>query len=117
MNVIFKFERGDYLLNEIYHNLDEDIVKEIKEISRKYNNIKKVVLFGSRARRDNSPRSDIDLAIYLDVDSLELLEFIEDIENNTTTLLEFDFSNMNSIKDELFIEQVNKEGIVIYERH
>lgn len=34
---------------------------------------------------------------------------IENIENNTTTLLEFDFSNMNEIKDELFIKQVEIE--------
>lgn len=105
------------MLNKIDYNLEEDIIEEIKEISRKYHNIKKVVLFGSRARKDNSPRSDIDLAIYLDVKSSDLLEFIEDIENSTATLLEFDFSNMNSIEDEIFIEQVNKEGIVIYEKH
>ncbi|WP_195429058.1 nucleotidyltransferase domain-containing protein [Clostridium sp. D46t1_190503_E9] len=105
------------MLNKIDYNLDEDIIEEIKEISRKHHNIKKVVLFGSRARKDNSPRSDIDLAIYSAVDYSDLLDFIEDIENNTTTLLEFDFSNMNSIKYELFIEQVNKEGIVIYEKH
>lgn len=105
------------MLNKMDYNLDADIVEEIKEISRKYPNIKNVVLFGSRARKDNSPRSDIDLAIYLDINSSDILDFIEDIENNTTTLLEFDFSNMNSIKDELFIEQVNKEGIVIYEKH
>ena len=45
------------------------------------------------------------------------LNFIEDIENNTTTLLEFDFSDMKSVNDELFIEQVNKEGIIIYEKY
>ncbi|MBC5628175.1 nucleotidyltransferase domain-containing protein, partial [Clostridium sp. NSJ-6] len=44
-------------------------------------------------------------------------DFIEDIENNTTTLLEFDFSDMKSVNDELFIEQVNKEGIIIYEKY
>ena len=42
---------------------------------------------------------------------------IENIENNTTTLLDFDFSNMNEIKDELFIKQVEQEGITIYEKH
>ena len=74
----------------------------------------KVILFGSRARKDNGDRSDIDLAIYSEA---SISEFIEDIENNTTTLLEFDFSDMKSVSDELFINQVNKEGIIIYEKY
>lgn len=94
-------------------NLDKVVLGEIISISKKYSDIKKVVLFGSRARGDNEERSDIDLAIYC---NSSILEFIEEVENNTTTLLEFDFSNMNTIEDELFIEQVTKEGIILYEK-
>lgn len=95
-------------------NLDKAILEEIVEISKKHNEINKVILFGSRARKDNGDRSDIDLAIYSEA---SISEFIEDIENNTTTLLEFDFSDMKSVSDELFINQVNKEGIIIYEKY
>ena len=95
-------------------NLDKVVLKEIINISKKNNEINKVVLFGSRAREDNGDRSDIDLAIYCEN---SILDFIEDIENNTTTLLEFDFSDMKSVSDELFIEQVDKEGIIIYEKY
>ena len=75
-------------------NLEKRIVDEIIDISRKYKYINKVILFGSRARGDNSLKSDIDLAIYADN---SIVEFIEDIEMNTRTLLEFDFSDMNNI--------------------
>lgn len=95
-------------------NLEKRIVDEIIDIARKYKDINKVILFGSRARGDNSPKSDIDLAIYGNNSSVE---FIEDIEMNTHTLLEFDFSDMNFINDEFFIEQIKKEGIVIYEKY
>lgn len=95
-------------------NLEERIIDEIINISRKYKYINKVILFGSRARGDNSPKSDIDLAVYAD-DSIG--EFIEDIEMNVHTLLEFDFSDIKSICDEFFVEQVTKEGRVIYEKH
>ena len=94
-------------------NLSESIINEIIDISQKYYGINKVVLFGSRARGDNEVKSDIDLAIYCDGD---LSLFIEEIENTTHTLLEFDFSNMNNIVDDFFIEQVEKEGIVLYEK-
>lgn len=95
-------------------NLDKVVLEEIVEISKKHSEINKVILFGSRARKDNGDRSDIDLAIYSEA---SISEFIEDIENNTTTLLEFDFSDMKSVSDELFINQVNKEGIIIYEKY
>ena len=89
-------------------NLEKKIVEEIID------KIKKVILFGSRARGDNSIKSDIDLAIYCDT---SIVEFIEDIEMNTSTLLEFDFSDMKDIHDETFVSQVEKEGIIIYEKH
>lgn len=94
-------------------NLSKRIINEIIDISKKYYGINKVVLFGSRARGDNELKSDIDLAIYCDGD---LSLFIEEIENTTHTLLEFDFSDMNNIVDDFFIEQVEKEGIVLYEK-
>lgn len=100
--------RGDFL------NLDGEIVDSIIAISKKYKGINKVVLFGSRARGDNELKSDIDLAVYADYD---IFEFIEQIENTSPTLLEFDFSNMRRIDDEIFIEQVEKEGVTLYEKY
>ena len=94
-------------------NLSKRIINEIIDISKKYYRINKVVLFGSRARGDNELKSDIDLAVYCDGD---LSLFIEEVENTTHTLLEFDFSDMNNIVDDFFIEQVEKEGIVLYEK-
>ena len=91
----------------------DNVLLKIREIALKYSNINKVVLFGSRARGDNELKSDIDLAVYCDSD---LSLFIEEIENTTHTLLEFDFSDMNNIVDDFFIEQVEKEGIVLYEK-
>lgn len=95
-------------------NLNIELKDQIITICRKYDYIEKVILFGSRARGDNEEKSDIDLAVYSDK---PFMEFIEDIEMNTKTLLEFDFSDMNSVKDEFFIEQVKNDGIIIYERN
>ncbi|MBY7024703.1 MULTISPECIES: nucleotidyltransferase domain-containing protein [Clostridium] len=94
-------------------NLDIEIVNSIQDICKRYNFIEKVIIFGSRARGDNDVKSDIDIAVY---SKKPILEFIEDVEINTRTLLEFDFSHMNSIQDEFFVEQVTKEGIIIYEK-
>lgn len=114
---LYNLHGGDFLITNTKYNLDKEIVKEICEIASRYSNINKILLFGSRARKDNSPKSDIDLAIYTESDSSNLLDFIYDIENNTTTLLEFDFSNMSEVRDDFFIEQVESEGITLYEKY
>ena len=94
-------------------NLDKDIINSIVDAAIKYE-IDKIVLFGSRARGDNDLKSDIDLAVYSNKD---IFEFIEDIENNAPTLLEFDFSDMKNISDEFFINQVENDGVILYEKH
>lgn len=94
-------------------NLDKEILKSIIEICKRHTEVRKVILFGSRARGDNGFKSDIDLAVYSDV---SISELIEDIELNTRTLLEYDFTDMNEIQDEFFLEQIDKDGIVIYEK-
>lgn len=98
----------------IFLNLKIEIINEIVEICKKYEYIDKVILFGSRARGENSLKSDIDLGVY---SKKPIGEFIEDIEVNTKTLLEYDFAHMDIIKDKFFIEQVDKDGIIIYEKY
>lgn len=94
-------------------NLDKEIIKDIIKICEKHEYIDKVILFGSRARGDNNLKSDINLAIYSEK---PLVEFIEAVETKTRTLLEYDYLHMNSIQDRFFVEQVDKDGIVIYEK-
>ena len=95
-------------------NLDNNIKLQIAKIADCYSYIEKIILFGSRARKDNWPKSDIDLAVY---SSEHLFEFIYDLETKTDTLLEFDVTCMNSSLDEEFIEQIEVEGKCIYEKH
>lgn len=94
-------------------NLDNGIVNQIVDISKKHKYIDKIILFGSRARGDNSLKSDIDLGVY---SNNSIAEFKAEIEEKVSTLLEFDFSHMNNVEDKFFIEQVEKEGVIIYEK-
>ena len=45
-------------------NIDEGLIQSIQAIGRTYA-VEQIVLFGSRARGDHKPVSDIDLAIFL----------------------------------------------------
>lgn len=87
------------------------VLQEIIQMAQKYE-VEKVILYGSRARRDFKERSDIDLAFYGGDSS----RFILSVDEETSTLLEFDIVDLQKpIQPELF-ESIKREGIVIYEK-
>ena len=84
------------------------IFKEIQQFAEKYQT-KKVVLFGSRARRTNREKSDIDLAVY---GCSDVTEFYFDIDEEVNTLLMFDVIDMDR-KD--LLQEIERDGVIIYE--
>lgn len=85
---------------------EEDIIKIAKR-----NGVKKVILFGSRARGDNRERSDIDLA----ASGGDILNFYCDLEEDAWTLLMFDVVNLDRKISEELQEEIDRDGVVLYE--
>lgn len=95
-------------------NLDKDIIKDIIKVGSKYE-VNKITLFGSRARGDNKKTSDIDLAVYCNesVQNESKVYFeLEDIN----TLLKLDIVFIKDNTDKKLIENIEREGVIIYER-
>lgn len=93
-----------------YRGIKKVVMEEICDLARK-NHVKKVILFGSRARGDYQRASDIDLA----VSGGDITSFALDVEEETSTPLKYDVVNLDRrIKTEL-LESIEKEGIVLYE--
>lgn len=95
-------------------DLAPKIIAEIKAIAEKYL-VDKVVLFGSRARGDNNHTSDIDIAIYTLPKFLNEGRLAGDIED-VETLLKIDIVFINKDTDQKLIQNIKKDGVVIYER-
>lgn len=95
-------------------NIQESILNSIQEVAADFKEVECIKLFGSRARGNHSRASDIDLAIF--GQNIDKGNFAYTLETRVLTLLEFDISYMNEIEDTVFIEQVEKEGIIIYEK-
>jgi predicted nucleotidyltransferase len=74
--------------------------------------VKKVILFGSRARGDFKRTSDIDIA----VDGGDFVRFALDVDEETSTLLKFDIVDLKKNIQEELRNSIEKEGIVIYEK-
>lgn len=71
----------------------------------------RVVLFGSRARGEHRPKSDIDLAVF----GGDQVRFALDVEEEAPTLLSFDFVNMDGSVSRELETRVAQEGVVLYE--
>ena len=89
----------------------EVVIGEIRKLAEK-NRLKKVILFGSRARGDYHRASDIDLAVSGgDVDLFRL-----DVNEETSTLLLFDVVDLDLQLQEELREAIEKDGIILYEK-
>lgn len=87
------------------------VLEEIKKIAEEYG-VKKVILFGSRARGDYQRASDIDLA----VEGGRIADFILDVKDTTSTLLNFDIVDLEKTKKGTFLDSIKKEGVILYEK-
>lgn len=93
------------------YDLPDRVLKDISSFALK-SSVKKVILFGSRAKGTNTDRSDVDIAVYGgDFDS-----FYWDIKEKAHSLLSFDIVDADrGISDDLK-EEIERYGIVIYEK-
>lgn len=90
----------------------ERVYAQIAEIAKQHQ-IKKVVLFGSRARGDYREKSDIDLAIY---GCTDFVAFSDQLEEELWSLLQLDLIDMDgmSVSKEL-IDEIERDGVILYE--
>lgn len=86
--------------------------QRILEIITKYLPKAQIYLFGSRARKDNTPQSDIDIAIdnKIKIDFYTLSNIKEEIEESTIPFT-VDVVDLNNISKELK-DQILKDKIL-----
>ena len=76
--------------------------------------VKTVILFGSRAKKNEKYNSDIDLCLFGEkITHLIQAKVTMDIEE-VNTPLSFDILNFNELTKEKLIENIKNEGIIIY---
>ena len=74
--------------------------------------LRNIVLFGSRAKGNNTERSDIDIAVYGgDFDG-----FYWNIKEKINSLLMFDIIQADSAISDDLKHEIEKDGVIIYEK-
>ncbi|MDR3584954.1 MAG: nucleotidyltransferase domain-containing protein [Desulfosporosinus sp.] len=95
-------------------DLDGALIQSIREIGQNYA-IEKIILFGSRAIGDHRPTSDIDLAVYLLPEFNNRGHMTSDFDD-LNTLLKIDIVFINEHIDLKLLENIEREGLILYER-
>lgn len=93
-------------------SFDEYLRLIVEEIIK--HNPKKVILFGSRARGEEKPNSDIDIAVDMDIDFRQQRKLKEKLEE-VSGLYTVDLVFLNQTSPE-FRQKILSEGKVLYEK-
>lgn len=91
--------------------IDDSIEQDIISIAIK-NDIKKLILFGSRVRGDFKRTSDIDLA----VEGGNISAFAVQVDEEVSILLKFDIINLDGRVQKELLESIRREGVLLYEK-
>lgn len=92
----------------------DKILDKIKNAALNYNNINKVILFGSRARGDNTDKSDYDIAVFSNnTDISQHIKFLEDIDNiDTLNKIDVVFIKKTHLNTNLY-QNIIRDGVII----
>lgn len=92
----------------------DSVIEQIKGIAIRYK-IDKLVLFGSRARGDNTEVSDYDIAVFEEYMSpLEKANFSAEVEE-VETLKKIDLVFVKDSGTDELLTNIKKDGVIIYE--
>jgi predicted nucleotidyltransferase len=94
-------------------HLKPDELALLRRVFHRHPEIKTVKLFGSRAKGTNSPSSDIDLAVWGDVDALRAESIAAELDE-LPTAYKYDVKPFHLIKLLPLRDHIERVGIIVY---
>lgn len=96
--------------------LSPEIIEALRNTSARYPEVDELVIFGSRARDEARPGSDIDLAILgPKLDEGRFAELWNDLEE-LPIAFKMDIIHFDRLMDDNLKKQIQRDGKVIYRR-
>lgn len=97
--------------------LKETTIQKIRDVLARYPQVKKAVLYGSRAKGNYKNGSDIDLTLYGEADlTLEVLYRIMNELDDLLLPYTIDLSLFHDISDPEVVEHILRVGVTFYEK-
>jgi predicted nucleotidyltransferase len=97
--------------------LHSDMIQAIIETISKNESIQKVVIYGSRAKGNYKPGSDIDIALYADALTLNEVNGIGIALDDLMLPYIFDLCVYNKINNKDLQKHIDRVGKIIFERN
>ncbi len=99
------------------YGFSEEQFSEILSVLRRYDDIERVYLFGSRAKNTYHDGSDVDLAIKGDsISRMTLLSLLFQLNEETLLPWKFDVLDYTKINNPDLQEHIDRAGICIYNK-
>ncbi len=99
------------------YGLKQSDLEDMDRIFSMFDDVEKVVLFGSRAKGTYKPGSDIDIALKgRDVKEKTVSRLAMLLNEESLLPYFFDVVNYTELKNKDFIEHIDRVGVVIYSR-
>lgn len=93
------------------HGLSDELVRAMVLMAQEYR-LERLILFGSRARGSYRPASDVDLA----ASGGDVLRFALALEEEAPTLLSFDVVDLDGQVQRALRDEIERDGVVLYEK-
>ena len=101
----------------------DEVVKALLSVS---DNIEKIILYGSQARGDNTPESDIDILVILNVEDHDIYPIkilmwkqtndISLAQDEVVSLVVSSGTEFSKMRNTLFYQNVARDGVELYGR-
>jgi len=98
------------------YGLSNTVVKKIQQVLSEHPDVQKAVLYGSRAKGNYKPGSDIDLTLEGDALNLQQLNAIGNELDDLLLPYEFDLSIYHQIDSPDLLEHIKRVGETFYSR-
>lgn len=95
--------------------LKETVIEKINTLCQKYAGIEQVIIYGSRAKGNYKPGSDLDLTIVGEIDFSTLRKLEDEIDDLLLPYM-IDLSVMHKIGNPDLIDHIRRVGQVFYQR-
>lgn len=101
--------------SEEAERVERVVLPALRDAVAAFPEVERILLFGSRAKGDAEPRSDIDIAVSCPTADRRTWLDICRVAEEAETLLKIDFIRLDEL-DSLFRQRIESEGKVLYER-
>jgi len=98
------------------YGLKESDIAILQEIGKNHPGIKRIIIFGSRARGNYKNASDVDLAIEGDLSPADIWKISGLLNDEAPTPYFFDVVHFDNLSGRGFKERLEGEGSVVYSK-